>query len=145
MALLEFFQHIHNFFLKSPAENIRTGEYTISDGALELDFLVDGQYFRIVGSALNDGVYVYPATELRDETFDGAVWAMYVPPEVVTLIGEIDAWNTANAEAVASPYQSESFGGYSYSLKSGSGGTGSVTWQSQFESRLNPWRRLSVL
>ena len=35
------------------------------------DFLKDGQYFRIIGSVFNDGVYQYPATSLTDEVFEG--------------------------------------------------------------------------
>lgn len=85
---------------------------------------------------------------LTDEVFSGAVWAMAVPPAVIALSQEIDAWIAANREALDSPYQSESFGGYSYSkssVGSGTGGTGAYGWQVQFSNRLNPYRRVSVL
>lgn len=35
------------------------GDYTIENGIISLPFLVDGQFFRIVGSKFNDGVYIY--------------------------------------------------------------------------------------
>lgn len=114
--------------------------YTIEDGALELPFLVPGQYFRIVGSALNDGVYRYPAYGLQDETFDGAVWGMRVPLAVLTIAAEIDAFN-ASASGSVSPYTSESFGGYSYTRATDSNGV-AAGWETQFATRLNPWRKL---
>lgn len=46
---------LHNYF----EEKRVIGDYTIEEGRLLLPFLVDGQYFRIVGSKFNDGVYIY--------------------------------------------------------------------------------------
>lgn len=135
--------HIHNFFEK----DIVSGEYTVSNGAIDLDFLQYGQYFRIRGSVFNDGVYRYPASNLVDETFAGEIWAMAVPPAVIALANEIEEWNTkylgVDSQAM-SPYNSESFGGYSYSKGSGSSssGSGGVSWQNIFRSRLNEWRKI---
>lgn len=145
--LTELCAELKNYFLRNREADIHYGEYTISGGSIDLPFLLNGQYFRIVGSLLNDGVYQYPADGLTDEEFTGAVWAMAVPPAVVALAADIEAWNTANAEALASPYTSESFGGYSYTKASGSSnnGSGGYTWRDQFASRLAKWRRLSVL
>ena len=143
--LEELCAEVKNYFLDNRENDIHDGEYTISNGSIDLPFLKNGQYFRIVGSVLNNGVYQYPVSELTDETFVGAVWAMNVPPAFVALSAEIDAWNEKNAEAISSPYTSESFGGYSYSKASGISGGGGYSWQDQFESRLKRWRRLSVL
>lgn len=142
MILTELCQELKNWFCDDA--DIHSGTYTIENGALSLPFLIPGQYFRIVGSVLNDGVYVYPAdeTELRDETFTGAIWAMRIPPSVVSLAEEIDAWIEKNGEVVSSPYQSESWGGYSYSLKSGGMESGSLDWRTVFGGSLNRWRKL---
>ena len=141
MILSELCQELKNWFCDEA--DIHYGEYTITDGALSLPFLLDGQYFRIAGSVLNDGVYKYDGElELNDETFTGAIWAMKIPPSVVDLATEIDAWIEKNGEAVASPYQSESWGGYSYSLKSGGAESGSVDWRTVFGGSLNRWRKL---
>lgn len=144
--LTELCAELKNYFIRS-AEDIHAGKYSISGGSVDLPFLLDGQYFRIVGSVFNDGVHQYPAYDLSDEEFSGAVWAMAVPPAVIALAEEIEVWDTNNADVLASPYQSESFGGYSYSLKSGAtnGGSGALSWKDQFASRLSKWRRLSVL
>ena len=145
--LTELCAELKNYFLKNREEDIHYGEYTISSGSIDLPFLLDGQYFRIVGSVLNDGVYQYPAVDLSDETFTGAVWAMAVPPAVVALAADIEAWNTKNADIIASPFMSESFGGYSYTKGSayGESGSSAMTWQKQFASCLSKWRKLSVL
>lgn len=142
----ELCAEIRNYFLRDVEKDIHDGTYTISGGSISLPFLINGQYFRIVGSVLNDGVYQYPVNSLNDETFTGAVWAMAVPPAVVALSAEIDEWNLKNAEAINSPYSSESFGNYSYTKASGdSASGGAITWQNQFRGRLNKWRKLTVL
>ena len=124
--------------------------FTIENGVLIVPELQNDQYFRIVGSIFNDGVYQYPAEGLKDETFDGAVWAMAIPAEVIALSEEIDEWKTkyAGVDSVAmSPFQSESFGGYSYSKADGAGGDGNTAgdWRSVFGSRMNNWRRVGVI
>lgn len=118
--------------------------YTVKNGSITLPFLQNGQFFRVVGSVFNDGVHQYPDYAMADETFDGAIWPMSLPPAVLCLAEEIQAWQEKNGDIAASPYTSESFGGYSYS-KTTSGaatGTGMVTWQSVFKSRLNQWRKI---
>ena len=145
--LTELCQELRNWFDRDHDKWI--GEITISGGNLTADGeeieLLEGQHFRIIGSLLNDGVYKYPA-ELNDETFDGAVWSMAIPPSVVELADRISQWLEDNAAQINSPYQSESFGGYSYLLKSGSGsGSGSgagLNWRNHFADDLNRWRKL---
>lgn len=141
MILSELCQELKNWFCDE--SDIHLGTYAIESGVLSLPFLLDGQYFRIAGSVLNDGVYKYgEELDLKDETFTGAIWAMKIPPSVVDLATEIDAWIEKNGEAVSSPYQSESWGGYSYSLKSGGAESGSVDWRTVFGGSLNRWRKL---
>lgn len=135
-----------NYFIQKDVD-IHVSNYTVTNHQIgPVPFLKNGQYYRIVGSALNDGVYKHGTDDLQlqDEEFYGAVWAMRVPKEFVALCTEIKAWVTANASALSSPYNSESFGGYSYSKSSGADG-GAYTWRDQFKSRLNAWRRMSVL
>ena len=116
------------------------GKFEISGGSIApLDFLQEGQYFRIVGSVFNDGVYQYPA-KLKDEVFEGAVWAMRLPPAVIALAAEIKAYNDSDA-GKASPFTAESFGGYSYTKATDANGA-PIGWQKAFASRLNRWRKL---
>lgn len=145
MTMTDFCEELHNWF---DVDRI-FGTFTISNGEITVPdgYLQENQYFRIVGSVFNDGVYKYPSNELIDETFDGAVWAMAVPPAAIALFTQIQEWNEkySQNEAANSPFQSESFGGYSYSKGSNSTTGGSnitVSWQDQFKSRLNRWRKL---
>lgn len=138
--------HIHNYF--TDPDDIRAGEYTISGGAIVLPFLVPGQYFRILKSALNDGVYQYPAEGLEDETFTGEIWPMKVPKAVREIAAEVEAWQAKYGAAMASPYQAENvIGVYSYTKQGGNTSVNGVAadaggWQAAFKSRLNPWRKL---
>lgn len=135
---------IHNFFYGDRY----SGTFTIENGVLTVDGLIDGQYFRICGSRLNDGVYKYHVDELTDETFTGVVWDMRPPKSFLTLAEEIEAWQTKYGDATKGPYQSESFGGYSYSLKTGTNASGGQdsnagSWQGIFKSQLNQYRKLA--
>lgn len=137
---------VKNYFIQKDVD-IHASNYTVTNGQIgPVPFLKDGQYYRIVGSMLNDGVYQHGVddTALSDEEFFGAVWAMRVPRDFVALCEEIQAWDVQNGEALSGPYSSESFGGYSYSKATGSDG-GAYTWRDQFRTRLNAYRRLSVL
>ena len=138
--LEQVLMHLKNWFLVPGG--IHEGTYTIEDGGITLPFLANGQYFRICGSVFNDGLHQYPASDLKAETFDGTVWALAVPKAVIDLATEIESWQMKNGDASVSPYQSESFGGYSYSKATDSASGGAVTWQSAFRSRLNAWRKL---
>ena len=137
--LTELCAELRNYFEVPNGRHF--GKFTISGGSIApLDFLQEGQYFRIVGSVFNDGVYQYPATSLTDEVFEGAVWAMAVPPTLIALSAEIKAYNDSDA-GKASPYTSESFGGYSYTKATDANGA-PIGWQKAFASRLNQWRKL---
>ena len=137
--LTEICAELRNWFVVPDGAHI--GTYTISGGSIApLDFLQEGQYFRIVGSVFNDGVYQYPATSLTDEGFEGAVWAMRLPPAVIALAAEIEEYNKSDA-GKASPFTSESFGGYAYTKATDANGA-PIGWQKAFASRLNKWRRL---
>lgn len=144
--LTELCQELRNWFERKKyfgTFTIENGQIHPPDGSLQ-----DGQYFRIVGSVFNDGVHKYdPESEsqLVDEVFEGAIWSMGVPPAVVDLSERISEWVTKYGDSVSSPYQSESFGGYSYQKASsgqGNAGSSSPTWQSTFASELNRYRKI---
>lgn len=138
--LTEVCAEIRNYFVTE----IHEGNFEIVGGKIApLDFLQEGQYFRIVGSVFNDGVHQSSTSSLVDETFSGAIWAMAVPSAVVALADEIKAFNESDA-GKPSPYTSESFGGYSYSKATDKNGA-PVGWKKVFASRLNQHRRMNVL
>ena len=144
--------YIHNYFVPRAAEQ-RT--YTISGGMISPAFgAEDGDLFLVCGSRRNDGVYTWHADDikddddnqvagLRDETFAGTIRVMSVPPALITLSGEIKQWVESNSAVLNGALQSESFNGYSYTLKTGggAGGNGPLTWRDQFKNQLEQWRR----
>ena len=148
--LTEICQELRNWFDRDQPKIYDTfevsGGHIITDGFTEA--IQNNQYFRIIGSVFNDGVHKYSeALILEDETFDGAIWLMAIPKDIVSLSETIDKWLKDNSAVMLSPYSSESFGGYSY-VKRGSGsgsvdGSGSgSSWQSVFASELNRWRKI---
>ena len=142
--LTELCQELHNWFEREK----RSGSFRIVDGTLEVDFLMPGQYFRVMGSIFNDGVHQYGTDTLNDEDFTGSVWSLAIPAAVIKLAEDIDAWRAkyeATDSTAMSPYMSESFGGYSYSKGSAISGTGTggaTSWRTSFASRMNAWRKL---
>ena len=145
--MTEICEFLNNYFWMSKIKST----FTISGGTITVPALKDGQYFRIIGSTFNDGVHKYPVTQskkLKDETFKGEIWAMAVPETVVAISAEITEWQKlygTAASSAMSPFNSESFAGYSYS-KAGagtaSGGGLAPSWQDVYGGRLNKYRRL---
>ena len=137
--LTEICAEIRNWF-SGPADR-HPGTYKISGGSIApLDFIKDGQYFRITGSVFNDGVHLYPAYDLTDEEFTGSVWAMHIPPDLVALENEIKDYENSDA-AKPTAFQSESFSGYSYTRATDKNGA-PLSWQTVFSRRLIKWRKM---
>ena len=142
------------------------GEFTIKRGVIKYSDgtdlpMQDGQYMRILGSVFNNGVFGFSTTPvpgensaqapiLMDETFEGEVWSMAVPVDVIALDKDITDWMAINGRAdsaALSPFNSESFGGYSYSKSGGNrGGSGGnqtgISWMDVFGSRLSRYKKL---
>ena len=130
------------------------GNITISNGVITKPYEFGelckaNQYYRIVGSVFNDGVYKHGTEELTDEEFEGAIWLMAVPKDVINLATEIEMWQAKYGGVDSqnmSPYQSESFGGYSYSKASGGSSSGSASsvpsWQGVYADRLRRYRKI---
>lgn len=143
---------IRNYFTYDKDKHI--GDFAIIGGVITPSFDIATDYIRIVGSHKNDGVHKR-GTEgfsLVDEPeFHGAIWVMSPPAAFLLLVAEIDAWQakygSVNSEAM-SPFNSESFAGYSYTkgsrLSNSNSNGGYPTWQSIYASRLNPYRRIRV-
>lgn len=148
--LEQVLNYIHNYFDTNQPKYY--GDFSVVDGVISSSDcgdmgLQNGQYFRVIGSVFNDGIWQYGSQELKDETFKGEVWLMAVPPSVIGIVNEIQDWLAKYGNVVDSPYSSESFGGYSYNkaqgLSAGDGGGSASSWQVVFGSRLNAWRKIS--
>ena len=137
--LEEILDYIHNYFVVDEHE----GKFKIESGGITLDFLQPNQYFKVKGSVFNDGIHQYGVDELVDEEFVGTILSMAVPVNVLNIATEIKTWCDNNNDVVNSPYQSESFGGYSYSKAKGGDDGSQISWRSVFGNRLNAYRKIS--
>lgn len=151
--LTEICEYLNNWFDMDEYHNKlphATGKIHIENGHYaDLPFVAKkGQFFYIHGSVFNDGVHQYTdELKLIDEIFDGLVQSMIIPPHIEALAGEIKTWQEKYGSVASqnmSPFNSESFGGYSYSKGGGSGSDSSpaANWQNVYAKRLNPYRRL---
>ena len=150
-------REVRNYFVRSEGDKI-SGRFTVSGGAVtctdRADFAVaGGQYYRIVGSLYNDGVWQNGAESssgMSDEIFTGQVWLMAPPRDFCDLADEIEKWIERFGDAALSPYASESFGGYSYTLRGTSRRNESArdnedaSWQTAVKRQLSAYRRIRV-
>jgi hypothetical protein len=139
---------IHNWFTR---DEFGVTGCEIVDGSLPASVpFPDGVWYRIQGSYLNDGMHLKgdESEGLVDETFDGTITTHVIPKALLSIVEEITQWTADYGAKANSPYQSESFGGYSYSMRS-DGGSGSSNsprksgWESAFARRFTQWRKLS--
>ena len=137
---------INNYFVQM--NDIAVGTFSIVEGKLVPDMeVLDGQYYRIVGSVFNDGVH-YSDDVLKDEPdFRGGMWLMRVPQDVIECAERVITWMDSHAGDIASPYTSESFGGYSYTKGANANGTVGTDWknQAEFAGILKKYRKARVL
>ena len=72
--------------------------------------------------------------------------SLKIPRDVIKILDDINKWESENQNAINGVFQSESFGGYSYSLKSGSSNNGksqgAISWKDIFGNKLNCYRKL---
>lgn len=131
-------RQIHNFFERGYLQST----FTVVGGVLS-PAPPDG-YVYILGSADHDGVWqtVDGALQdvpdgLPDETFSGLVYDLHPPNDFLALCEEIAEYDAKNP---AGALQSESFGDYSYTRAGGA--DGAQSWQTAFDARLAPFRRM---
>jgi len=129
---------INNYFYKF----YEVGEYEIIDSTLQVKGeYFKGQYIRIEGSTLNDGVHlvtkvdndIITVSDLTTEGFEGTISSLAIPKDVLSVIPRLEQFNNDNKP---SNIVSESFGTYSYSMKQES------TWWDAFKGELMQYRKM---
>lgn len=133
-TMYELLKYIRDFF---PGDRWTCAEEPIQGGKIVLPGLEDGDFYLIEGSRRNDGIHIYGKCDLRGETLSGYITECRIPPAILSFAEEIDAWKKEHAAELNSLYQSESFGGYTHTLRSGF-----YSWIPVFAPRLRTWRKL---
>ena len=136
-TITEICQTIHNYFVVGTC----SGSFEIKGGTITAPFLKPGQYICIHNSFFNDGVHIYPAHDLRNETFTGDILIMELPQDFIQLTAEIEEWREryeAPDGPAMSPFAAESFGNYEYKR-----GDSAVSWKTVFRDRLSAYRKIS--
>lgn len=138
--------HLHNRF---DAGSHKAKVKAEGGSASGLGSVPDGAWYWVDGTTFNDGLHRQGVSDWTDEEAACTVTVCAVPKALLCVVSDIAEWREANRaaslKAAASPYTSESFDGYSYSLRgdlAGSDGSSLSDWQAQFASRLNPWRKI---
>lgn len=133
--LYSLMRECRNYF---PVEGAAvSGRIAIEGGVVDLP-LLPGQYFLVEGSVLNDGLH-QAGEALDDETFTGTVTPLAVPAAFRELADRIKDF--VDKQGSPSPFQSESFAGYSYTRATGRNG-GQVTWKDAFLDEIRQWRKI---
>lgn len=147
--LTEICAKLNNYFSKDSDKTL--GKFSVSDGRISPPIhLEPGQYYRVCGSIFNDGVHRSDDILKDEDEFDGAVWLMRIPKELVDLSEEMEAWAEKYGGVESpnmSPYSSESFGGYTYSKAQGYASTGGGMLNNVFavyDARLAPYRKIRI-
>lgn len=140
-VLDDVLSYIHNWFERDtyPIDRIEDGQIPASIR------IPNGAWYRIQGSMMNDGLHQHPCYDLTDEEFGGTITTCAVPNALIAVAEEVEDYVRKYGASDNSPYQSESFGGYSYNKKSKStsGESATTGWQDAFSGRFRRWRKLS--
>lgn len=147
-------ERIHNYFIYKTYYDT----FQIEGGVISPSVpMLEGQRFLIDHSAMNDGVYTWHASGIKDdddnedvtltdETFTGSVCALNVPGVIKRLVEQINANEEEYGEELNSPFDSENMGSYSYHKSSGASGekNGAPWWETTYGGILDRWRRIAL-
>ena len=135
--------YLNNYFYRFGER----GKYTIEDNVITVrGKYIEGQYVRLTGSVMNDGVYKVISVdensitlnETVNEVFEGIIYSLAIPKELIELEKKINKFVEDNP---AGGYASESFGNYSYSK--GTNANGELnTWKDVFKVELRPYKKM---
>ena len=135
--------YLNNYFYRFGEK----GTYNITSNTIEVrGTYLEGQYIRLTGSILNDGVFKVINVEDNtitidgavNEVFEGCIYSLAVPKEITELEKQINKYEEENQKG---GYASESFGNYSYT-KAQSPNGGLATWKDVFRNELKPYRKI---
>lgn len=137
-------KYLNNSFYKT----CEGDTFTIMDNKIIVNgkYIV-GQYIKIQGSLLNDGIYKVVNVADNEITIEGAnteefvgvIYGLAIPKDIINLETKIKEYMATNKN---NSIVSESFGNYSYTK--GTNKNGNVaTWKDVFAEDLKPYRKIN--
>ena len=120
----EILNYINNYFAVSKEEN----NFNINNNVIQVrGKYLQGQYIKLEGSILNDGIYkvetlvdnTITIVGAINEEFEGVIYGLAIPKDILEITNKFEE---QKEKIVNSIYDSESFGEYSYTLAKNSKG-----------------------
>jgi len=125
------------------------GNYKVENNVLEVrGTYFKGQYVRVMGSIMNDGVYKVESyvdskitlQNLTDEEFCGYIYSLSVPKDFIFLSEQIEEY-TSSIDIKKINITSESFNNYSKSIATGQNGS-VLKWQDIFNGDIQVYKKI---
>ncbi|MBQ8653976.1 MAG: hypothetical protein IJ507_03485 [Clostridia bacterium] len=120
---------------------VMDGFWNVSGGVLSPAHGLEGSEFVALEGSMQDGVHVltedFILPGMLDESWHGRVWLLQPPADFLKLCIQIIDWGARQPDP---GLHSESFGAYSRTMLSPSGGP--LAWQDVFASALRPYRQM---
>lgn len=139
----EILKALNNYFYKFKEE----GTFTIKNNTIVVKApYLTGQYIRLQGSILNDGVHQVEEvregiviTGLSDEEFTGVIYSLAIPKDLIEIAEKIKEFRN---KEVKGHYSSETIpGGYSYTKATDKNGN-IASWQYAFADELRGYKKM---
>jgi len=133
----------NNYFYKWKEINT----FTIDNNSIVVNGkYLEGQYIKLVGSIMNNGVYqveTYSDNKITilglvNEVFEGTIYGLSVPKSFAELASKIEEYNSKN---IISNKSSEGFNNYSVSFSKDKNGK-PLQWQEIFKTDLDIYRQM---
>lgn len=139
----DILDYINNYFAVTKEKatfNINNNSIIVKEKYLK------GQYIKLEGSILNDGIYKVESvgvntigiTGLIDEEFEGFIYGLAIPKNIINIANK---YEIQKEEASNSILESESFDNYSYSIAKDTDGQVYNTLDS-FKKDLRKYRQM---
>ena len=142
--ITEIMKLIDKYFINY--KQVEKGNFIIKDGIIDVTSpYIKGQYIRIIGSILNDGVYLVSDDLLtlagaQDEVFNGMILGLSVPRDFIKLVDDIEKFEKSS-DIEKRDLASVRIGEYAETRATGKDGT-PISWQSVFRRDLDKYRRM---
>jgi len=167
LTVEEVLAYLNNYFVYTYAPNVYVditaetktialadADYDFDDYALDLKV---GQYVRIEGTRLNDGVYKVATInttsftveeDLTDEESDEdldyvTIWELAVPPKLESIIAEMITWEASSvAPSSVGHIQSEKLGPHTVTYAKNTSNNKPITVFDVFGGRIKRWKKV---